>query len=46
MGWEVGYLGVYGMLGAVDRSSLTDSLVIPGDLGGNTPADVDEVRPT
>ena len=37
MGWEVGYLGVYGMFGAVDRSSLTDSLVIPGDLGGNTP---------
>ena len=48
MGWEVGYLGVYGMFGAVDRSSLTDSLVIPGDLGGNTPGwtSADEVRPT
>jgi hypothetical protein len=48
MGWEVGYLGVYGMFGDVDRSSLTDSLVIPGDLGGNTPGwtTADEVRPT
>lgn len=48
MGWEFGYLGVYGMFGAVDRSSLTDSLVIPGDLGGNTPGwtSADEVRPT
>ncbi|MDO7683194.1 MAG: hypothetical protein MUQ52_11980 [Pirellulales bacterium] len=48
MGWEVGYLGVYGMFGAVDRSSFTDSLVIPGDLGGNTPGwtTADEVRPT
>ena len=48
MGWEVGYLGIYGMFGAVDRSSLTDSLVIPGDLGGNTPGwtSADEVRPT
>ena len=48
IGWEVGYLGVYGMFGAVDRSSLTDSLVIPGDLGGNTPGwtSADEVRPT
>ena len=48
MGWEVGYLGVYGMFGAVDRSSFTDSLVIPGDLGGNTPGwtSADEVRPT
>ena len=45
MGWEVGYLGVYGMFGAVDRSSLTDSLVIPGI---NPPgwSSADEVRPT
>ncbi len=47
-GWEVGYLGIYGMFGAVDRSSLTDSLVIPGGIGGVTPgwSSADEVRPT
>jgi hypothetical protein len=45
MGWEVGYLGVYGMFGAVDRSSLPNSLIIPGM---NVPGwlTADEVRPT
>ena len=35
MGWEVGYLGVYGMFGAVDRSAV-DALSIPGDIGNQT----------
>ena len=46
MGWEVGYLGVYGMFGAVDRSA-NDTLSIPGLLG-SIPGwnSADEVRPT
>ena len=47
MGWEVGYLGVYGMFGAVDRSAV-DALSIPGDIGNQTQGwlSADEVRPT
>ena len=47
MGWEVGYLGVYGMFGAVDRSAV-NALSIPGDIGNQTQGwlSADEVRPT
>lgn len=47
IGWEVGYLGVYGMYGSDDRTD-PDNLVVPGVLGQNVAgwSTADQIRPT
>lgn len=47
VGWEVGYLGVYGMFGSADRTD-PDNLAVPGVLGQTVPgwSTADEIRPT
>lgn len=47
VGWEVGYLGVYGMFAGTGTSA-TDQLTVPGDLGQAVPgwSTADVERPT
>ena len=47
VGWEVGYVGLYGMFGAADLAS-PDNLVVPGAIGAIVPgwSSADEIRAT
>jgi len=47
IGWEVGYVGVYGIFGSADRTG-PDNLSVPGNLGQTVTgwSSADEIRPT